>query len=550
MSRTKKKPTTPIRTPTPTRAAAVRLVEIDILAAITVVVCVVLAYATHNSINPDGVSYLDLAAALRRGDWRSFVQGYWSPLYPALLAVVGSASSFEGNAFLPTVHYLNAAIAGLGVAAIWRWGHRTRDRIIARAGMATFIMAAARPLRIESVTPDLLLLSLMAWTAYELIVHRGERWIRLGLLLGVLFLTKTSVWPWLIVFTLVRVADNDGRLARTVALRAGGVMMLVVAPWIIAMSSSVNHFTMSSAGRLNICWYLESCDGRTPDTHVGDHQLYGQIPLESGEAVVVAGIDDKHRWTYLPWSDPTTWGAGVIRQNTTPPTIGSLMSYWAKQGYYAVGYWISPVVLLVLVPFALVHRRRPEGRIPDPAQGKMLVLAALGLAGIAQFIAVHAEPRLIAPFVMLMVMALLAWLRMRAPTDDSITVPARRWRDGVTAAMAAIALILGAGRVSGEMEASGEVARRFAVIESRFRVIDTGVDRRVALIGYAMPALGDLWRAGARVVAQIPPYAAVLIGQLPADKQAEELRRMFGGTAHAAWLVNPDGRFQWVNLGE
>ncbi len=547
MRRTKKKPTEPALTPAV--AAAGRLVEIDILAAITVAICVALAYATRNSINPDGVSYLDLAGALRRGDWSAFVQGYWSPLYPALLAIVGSASSFEGNAFLPTVHYLNAAIAGVGVAAIWRWSHQAGDRFVARAGMATFIMAAARPLRIESVTPDLLLLSLMAWTTYELIAHRGERWMRLGLLLGVLFLAKTSVWPWLVVVTVARVATAQGRAARGIALRASGVMLLVMAPWVGAMSSSAGHLTMSSTGRLSLCWYLESCDGRTPDTHVGDHERYKQLALDDGQTVVVAGLDDLRRWTYLPWSDPTAWQAGVITQNSTPPTIGALVSYWAKQAYYAAA-WISPVVMLVLVPFALVHRRRREGDMPDPAQRNLLVLAGLGLAGVAQFVAVHAEPRLIAPFVLLMIMALMTWLRMRAPTDDSVAAPARRWRVGVTAAMATIALILGAGRISGEMEASGEVAQRFAVIESRFRVNGTGIDRRVAVIGYAMPAMGDLWRARARVVAQVPPDAAVKIGQLPADKQVEELRRIFGGVAHAAWLVNPDGRFQWVNLGE
>ncbi|MBA2292725.1 MAG: hypothetical protein H0W15_09770 [Gemmatimonadales bacterium] len=548
MSRNKRKPTAP--SPAPTPGAAGRLLEIDFLAAIAMTLCVALAYATRNSINPDGVSYLDLASALRRGDWSAFVQGYWSPFYPVLLALAGSATSLEGDAFLPTVHYLNAAIAGLGIAAVWCWGHHARDRFIARAALATFIMAAARPLRIEAVTPDLLLLSLMAWTAYELIARRGERWVRLGFLLGGMFLAKTSVWPWLIVLTLVRLATADGRVARTVALRASGIMVLVLAPWVGAMSISAGQFTMSSAGRLNLCWYLESCDGRTPDTHVGDHQRYGQIALESGESVVVAGTDDQQRWTYLPWSDPTAWQPGVITQNSTPPAISALIPYWAKQAYYATAYWISPVVFLVLVPFALVHRQKRERHASSPSGRDNLIVAALGLAGVAQFIAVHAEPRLIAPFVLMTIMALLTWLRMRAAPDVSISPPARRWREGVTAATAAVALILGAGRLSGEMEASGQVEKRFAVIESRFRVIDTGIDRRVAVIGYAMPALGDLWRARARVVAQVPPYAAVQIGQLPADKQAEELRRMFGSIAHAAWLVNPDGRFQWVNLGE
>lgn len=548
MSRKRTKPKPPATPGAPARSG--RLVEIDVLAGLALLLCVALAYSTRNSLNADGVSYLDLAAALRRGDWSAFVQGYWSPLYPVLLALAGSATSLDGNAFLPAIHYLNASIAGLGIAAIWRWGHHARDRFIARAGMAAFIMAAARPLRIEAVTPDLLLLSLMAWAAFELIAHRGERWILLGLILGVMFLTKTSVWPWLVVFTLARVATAQGRAARGIALRATAVMVLVMAPWVGAMSSSAGHLTMSSAGRLNLCWYLESCDGRTPDTHVGHHERYGQLALGDGQTVVVAGIDDTRRWTYLPWSDPTAWQAGVISQTSTRPTALAMLSYWAKQAYYVTAYWMTPLVLLVLVPFALVHWRGRDGAASPPGSRALLILAALGLTGVAQFVAIHAEPRLIAPFLLLMTMALLAWLRLRSATDDSIAPTRRRWREATTSAMAIGALILGAGRIPNELRASGEVEQRFAVIESRFRVIDTGLDRRVAVIGYALPTLGDLWRAGARVVAQVPPYAAVQIGQLPAEEQAKELRRMFGSIAQAAWLVNPDGRFQWVNLGE
>ena len=38
------------------------------------------------SVNPDGVSYLDIADAYLRGDWHAAVSTYWSPLYSWLLA--------------------------------------------------------------------------------------------------------------------------------------------------------------------------------------------------------------------------------------------------------------------------------------------------------------------------------------------------------------------------------------------------------------------------------------------------------------------------------
>src|SRR3990172_11067545 len=39
------------------------------------------------AMNPDGITYLDLADAWLRGDWRAAFSSIWSPLYPWLLAI-------------------------------------------------------------------------------------------------------------------------------------------------------------------------------------------------------------------------------------------------------------------------------------------------------------------------------------------------------------------------------------------------------------------------------------------------------------------------------
>src|SRR5438105_15258896 len=46
------------------------------------------AWLTRADMNPDGISYLDLSDRWMAGDFRGVVNAYWSPLYPALLAVV------------------------------------------------------------------------------------------------------------------------------------------------------------------------------------------------------------------------------------------------------------------------------------------------------------------------------------------------------------------------------------------------------------------------------------------------------------------------------
>lgn len=71
------------------------------------------AYAERNQINPDGVSYLDLADAYARGNWEQAINSYWSPLYSVVLAAVipKVPSSWE----LVTAHAVNAIVFTIAV---------------------------------------------------------------------------------------------------------------------------------------------------------------------------------------------------------------------------------------------------------------------------------------------------------------------------------------------------------------------------------------------------------------------------------------------------
>src|ERR1035441_7992381 len=46
------------------------------------------AWFGRYSMNPDGISYLDVGDSFFRRDWANAVNAYWSPLYPWTLGVV------------------------------------------------------------------------------------------------------------------------------------------------------------------------------------------------------------------------------------------------------------------------------------------------------------------------------------------------------------------------------------------------------------------------------------------------------------------------------
>ena len=67
----------------------------NILLPASVAFGLVHAWVGRYSMNPDGVSYLDMGDALVRRDWAHAVNGYWSPLYGWMLGlVVGEVAAF------------------------------------------------------------------------------------------------------------------------------------------------------------------------------------------------------------------------------------------------------------------------------------------------------------------------------------------------------------------------------------------------------------------------------------------------------------------------
>ncbi len=75
------------------------------------------AWIGRFSLDADGIAYLDLSDAFRRHDWQGFLNAYWSPLYPMLLAVGRTILPASKAGELIAAHIVNfliyvAAVAG------------------------------------------------------------------------------------------------------------------------------------------------------------------------------------------------------------------------------------------------------------------------------------------------------------------------------------------------------------------------------------------------------------------------------------------------------
>ncbi len=520
--------------------------EVNALALGTALLCVALAWAGRTALNPDGVSYLDVAARLAAGEWDAAVQGYWSPLYPALLAAVMKVTAATGSTLLAWVHALNAAIAIGCILGIRRLALAHGDPIVARGLFATFLLCSARTPRLDAVTPDLLLLLAVIGIGSELLLHGVRRWGILGLWLGMAFLVKTSSWPWLAVTAAMLLLREGG--ARRRVFCAIAVVAAVMSLWIVPLSLASGRPTFGSAGRLNACWYLEGCDSRTPDTHGGTHARIGALTVTGGETVALADFTGTP-WTYLPWSDPTAWEAGVGSRIRAPLDLFDLVSYWGRQLRAVLAYWTPHVLLGVLVPMALLTWRPglwQEAWARDRRSG---VVALLGILGVAQFVAVHAEPRLIAPFVMLVGMGALWWLR--PPGAAALPRPlAMRWVLVLTWIGFATAVPRGVWHVYAlALRSEAETRRIAGLVEAAARSIPGGLSgKQIVVIGPVIPVVSEAWLFGGRIVAQIPPASADRVRSWPPEQQRELLARLGQGPGEIAWLSKGDGSFQMAPI--
>lgn len=544
MTRRTRPAATPPPAPTPP-ARPPRVREADLLAIGTFLLCMILGWATRNALNPDGVSYLDLARRVQEGDWGRFVQGYWSPLYPLLLAGVAVLTGAESVDLLGWVHLLNALIAGAGIWWVWRLARHRDDPRFTRAAFAILLLAAARTPRIDAVSPDLLLVAVFAALSYELLVHATARSVRLGALLGLAFLVKTSGWPWFLAAVVVLAGfAADGAARRRIAGAAAvavGVMLL----WLVPLSLKTGRPTLGTAGALNYCWYLRACDSRSPDTHRGSHRAFAPLVLSSTVHITQVRFADEP-WTWQPWSDPSAWAAGVESQGRHPPTVAAQLRFWGLQTMAVFAFWWSHILLAVLLPLWWLAGRRP-GRWRAFALSRSAAFGAvvLGLLGVGQFIAVHAEPRLIAPYVLLASLGLAWWL-----TEEPVA-PGRSPRVILVATWLGLATALPrwAEHAWGHARTAAAMAERIDGIRaSHARAHRDGmVGNDVVVVGEVFPLLADAWLLGVRIIAQVPPASAAVIAQRPLEEQTKLVLALpsayRNSSAGAVWLSRGKGAF-------
>lgn len=394
--------------------------------ALAVGVGLIDVWGCRYSLNPDGISYVDLARHAIASGPSGLVNGYWSPGYPALIAPVLRLMRHGWITAIPVLHLLNLAVYIVSLLVflnLMRSGQSPEPDVNASQrgatalGVAVFVVIAIQCIGLGLLTPDfgvmlLVLLTVRCCWQLERSAHSWRAAIGLGLVLGLGYWMKAILLPLnaLLLLGLFTLPPRTNRARAKVSL-AAVIFALSVLPLIVLVSGKVGHLTMGEVGRLNYAWEV---DGVTPFVGwVGDSTATFGSPVhpprilqaEPQTLEFAAPIQA----TYALWFDPAYWYAGIR------PRV-DLAGQWRvlKQGLYDLVSMLHVewAVVAGLLALWLASARRPDR---SDRSHVSVVIALWSIAAAVGYALIHVEPRYLAGFVAAGVVVVWQGIAQRAP---------------------------------------------------------------------------------------------------------------------------------------
>lgn len=505
-------------------------------------------WLARDGMNADGVAYLDASDVYLSGGWPASGSGYWSPLYPTLLAaarlVLGTSPGRE-LAITQAVNFAVFVLAFVALEFLMR-SVRAVTRIRQPTGelpndftwrvlvYALFVVATIGWIRIWTMTPDMCVAALVFATAGLCVRIAGGRtgWanvLMLGVTLGLGFLAKAAFFPFaLVVLVTLALVLRHRHEMRRVAI-AALVFLAISAPQMVYASKLKGSPTFSDVGRLTYLWFIADVPGpvssafrlpsRLPGPE-GKNQTVAPLDRSTGVHPAVYDIDAPIPGTLPVWYDAGYWYRGV----TAPLLPMRIVRAVVRHGRV----YIEMFGLLLVGALAAAFTRRVSWRDVIAMQPAG-VLAIPAVAVLAMYALMLVQDRYVAPFALL----LFAGLVPPWATDDL----SRRVRVGLaTGALVAMVLVLHSARVDAAYWSGSARARTNVVAALGARGIGPG--SRIAFIGEAYDAL---WarQARLRVVSLVPLAEAERFWDLSVADRAAVLAHMRDRGATAIIAESP-----------
>ena len=478
----------------------------------------ILAWDSRYFANPDGVSYIEMASKALSHSPSELLNAYWSPGYPALIAIGLWLFHPRPAQEFPFIHLVNFFIFCLTLWAfsffLRRWlslmfrldcASDTDERYIIPFAFCTFLWFMMEFIGVNLITPDLCVAAIVfaaAGIGCKLCSPDStwKNYLALGCVLGLGYYAKAAMFPLGFAFlaSLLLYSKSSG-LSRPKVLFSTLVFLLISAPLMTTLSARSGRLSFGEAGRLTYFWYVNQLP--TIGWMGGSHDVYGtpqHPPREVMQKPLTLEFASPITGTYPLWDDPSYWNAGAkVRFNLKQQVVA------LRETLKSYSDFLLRMAVLVGGGIALwmlsLREKFPSGRL-----GMVWWQITWPLAACAMYALVHVEDRFLGAFLVLFWLGIYGIAIRRL--NDSSPAPV------LIAVVCSLMIVLFVQVIGAGARAAHDLVR---AREPDYETVAVGLDKlgvkdgdRLALVGsafypsYAFPYYARVARL--RVVAQIP----------------------------------------------
>jgi 4-amino-4-deoxy-L-arabinose transferase-like glycosyltransferase len=422
-------------------------------------------------LDGDAVSYMDIADLLHAHHWAGAVNGYWHPLYPAVLAFAQILFHPTRWNEIPAYYAANYAIFLLELVAMVLFVYaldRLRIRtlsdsappLLSREALALFgcaliVIASQRELAMGLVRPDALLQALMLLAFATLLNALATESLiyapLMGLFFGLAYLTKSFAFVVAVlsigVMFLFQLRLQRRALTRvlTNAVLALVVFGAVAGPYIAALSHQKHRFDFGDSGALNYAWYVGGVEKMHLEPWMTSSFGPATVHLIHPEQQLLAapGIYSYRTepyGTYPDWFDTTYFNERIIPHLN--PSV--LLHRDARNAVLVIRYlfnhpeaWILLALLIALgARLRFGNWRRDNFWLP---------MILVGLAMWMLYGLVNVEERYVTLAYLAILLPIFAVLRVPQPEADEFGTTPSSWLPSAATAMIVLLAFLAAG---------------------------------------------------------------------------------------------------------
>jgi len=347
--------------------AECRLTSLPFWFAVGALGAALMAWDTRHFMNPDGLSYLDMASETLQSGPHNLVNLNWSPLYPFLITVLLFLFHPSPSLEIPLLHLLNWLIflaAQLCFAFFLRaWYTQEQDstadeRDVARRGIPVafafwlFFWAVVQFIPVSLVTPDLCvagIVFLVSGICGRLCRPTSGRkqYFALGVTLALGYYAKAAMFPAALLLLLLLFfwppSTSHNRYGVLVAVVA---FFVASAPLATFMSKRAGRLSLSESGSMNYAWWVNKVPPYAGWIHLDMDlldSLYTGKPRKSAmlthppRILMEKPLTLEFSWpvvgTYPLWYDPVYWNEGAKARFNLRQQLVALKENLLKYGH-------------------------------------------------------------------------------------------------------------------------------------------------------------------------------------------------------------------------